>query len=148
VDCEESYHHYGGELMSIESWKQEYYTDPSLCTNDRERAEHTKLKYIGARKENLDRHEVAKERGKNFILDNVEEFSYNGDSCSFCIHHSPGPNDTPICSNCPLDKKSNSCEYHHGSAWWQFCSIGNPEPMITLMDTILSKCDEDGVYRQ
>ena len=134
--------------MSIESWKQEYYTDPSLCTNDRERAEHTKLKYIGARKENLKRHGLV-QINQGLYSDKLE-FGFSGLSCSFCKTYA----NKSGCNSCPLYKEDQWCEINadgedlHELVAYDHFMKGDPEPMITLMDTILSKCDEVGVYRQ
>jgi len=137
--------------MSIESWKQEYYTDPSLCTNDRERAEHTKLKYIGARKENLKRHGLVKKYAGLYLKDHkLHGFSFSGSTCSFCQTYA----NKSGCNSCPLYKEDQWCEINadgedrHELVAYDHFMKGDPEPMITLMDTILSKCDEDGVYRQ
>jgi hypothetical protein len=134
--------------MSIESWKQEYYTDPSLCTNDRERAEHTKLKYIGVRKENLARHGLVQKYAG--LYSDKREFGFSGLSCSFCRTYT----NKSGCNSCPLYKEDQWCEINadgedlHELVAYDHFVKGDPEPMITLMDTILSKCDEDGVYRQ
>ena len=137
--------------MSIESWKQEYYTDPSLCNNDRERAEHTKLKYIGARKENLERHGLIKNQAwLNSKNSAIGTFTFSGSTCSFCQTYA----NKSGCSSCPLYKEDQWCEINadgedlHELVAYDHFMKGDPEPMITLMDTILSKCDEDGVYRQ
>jgi len=137
--------------MSIESWKQEYYTEPCLCTNDRERAEHTKLKYIGARKGNLERHGLVKKYAGLYLKDHkLHGFPFSGSTCSFCQTYA----NKSGCNSCPLYREDQWCEINadgedlHELVAYDHFVKGDPEPMIALMDTILSKCDEDGVYRQ
>ena len=111
--------------MSLQSWKKEFYS-PISKTNKKNSLQHSLIKWIGLRKENLAKHEV--EYNPDFVDITYKESALHiGDnSCALCRNY-------VSCDKCPL--------YNCFSEYEHFVIHSNPEPMIALIQRTI----EEGV---
>ena len=111
--------------MSLQSWKKEFYS-PISKTNKKNSLQHSLTKWIGLRKENLEKHEV--EYNPDFVDITYKEsvLRIDASSCALCKNY-----DT--CDECPL----NDCQNEYKA----FVKTSNPEPMVAF----IQKAIDDGV---
>jgi len=123
--------------MSIKSWKEEFYPVTAKEVNtygtDKELIEHSLKKWNGLRKENLEKHQIAK---GHYSLSDIEKeyFSADGGSCALCQRYDDN------CEGCPLEKVRGSVACsdetknediaNTRSPWHEWTHNDNPEPMI------------------
>lgn len=123
--------------MSLETWKLEFYpTDASDCKED-DALEHSLRKWIGLRKENLEKHGLkCNDNSDAFINDEGSDifFMISYETCSLCqfyFGYEKGD-----CQKCPLSIARNGevCfRPDDESPYEDFVNCGNPEPMIELI---------------
>lgn len=103
--------------MSIKSWKKEFY---SIKAKDASHPlEHSLVKWIGLRHENLKRHELHVQEFSNIGDKKGNIFRVDSSSCALCLEVNTN------CSNCCLE----SCSHEFDK--WE--DDHNPEPMIKLL---------------
>jgi len=93
--------------MSLTTWKQEFYTTPATTPQDKLSAiEHSLKKWRGLTKENLERHQVAKNNKFIFdIKDKTDALLIAGSSCALCcLYYLDG------CEGCPLYRSLGNIE--------------------------------------
>lgn len=137
----------------IESWKKEFYHIPArkAAGDDLTAVEHSLKKWMGLRKENLDKHKVA-QRGKTiFSID--DELRVSNKTCALCIGHLQEQEDVrqSPCASCPLYKvrggyacdhagpddpnlDPNHYPYRRVSPFEFFVYFNDPEPMIRWLE--------------
>ena len=110
--------------MSLQTWKKEFYS-PISKTNKGNSLQHSLIKWIGLRKENLAKHEVEYNPDFGDITYKGSVLRIDSSSCALCKNY-----DT--CDKCPL----NDCQNEYGA----FVKSSNPEPMIAF----IQKAIDDG----
>lgn len=87
--------------MSLETWKAEFYPQPACEVSAEDAVQHALTKWVGLRKDNLERHEVASFGG--FIQDKSGRLLFWIDdvTCSLCQLYRYRGNE---CGHCPLAK--------------------------------------------
>ena len=106
--------------MSVQTWLDEFGTKTDL------------EKWIGLRKENLEKHGCFLNGSRRLEDKEVNKLYINGRTCQLCRDYY---NDTGKCENCPLDKDGNGCD-NYESPWEIWIRTGNPEPMIQALTRI------------
>lgn len=125
--------------MSLESWQEEFY--PVKANKDMtvlQALKHTLLKYIGARKKNLDKHGMTKNKGE-FWSSSIHDikslepsFVFGTETCSLCSKYF-----FKDCIKCPIKENGSGCILKKTSPYYVFCRTGNPEPMIRLVRKLI-----------
>ncbi len=128
--------------MSLQSWKNEFYSIPAdQCPVD-EAINHSIRKWTGLRAENIARHGL---RFSQSLLQ-VDESSksrldIDSSSCALCHHYMRNPEgDYNNCSACPLYQARNntSCDKRMPGESFSPYLIGtvqdNPEPMLQWLE--------------
>ena len=124
--------------MSIETWKAEYY--PCEAKDATDSIQHSLTKWIGLRKENLDRHGLLKGVCELYTETDGGVFKINNDTCALCIEFlCPGAADP--CVRCPLYKHlGHACDNGDGeddqSPYHSFIADDDPEPMIVALSKL------------
>ncbi len=112
--------------MSLESWKAEFLPKPAKDVLADEAIAHSLQKWRGLTKEARDKHGLSEVDFKLLI---------NGNSCALCL-----TNDA--CSTCPIMVTTELFCGQTGSAWSVAKRIGNPQPMIDLLQLLKDKENE------
>jgi hypothetical protein len=110
--------------MSLESWKAEYYPVPADQCPPEQAVEHSLRKWIGLRRENLERHGMRAMSEDITDAQTSEWFRIGASTCSLCETHT-------ICRGCPL--LAGQC-VDGMNAWWD---DHDPEPMIAALEAAL-----------
>lgn len=127
--------------MSLATWKQEFYRYTAYDLKDESWEavlDHSLLKWIGLREENLNKHGVFMDECylRNKDLSKVSIIIIDGSSCALCEKSKDPYDDRTDCSNCPLTKVvPNNCSKEFNV----FMDKYNPEPMIELLAKALDK---------
>lgn len=132
--------------MTTQSWLDEFYTDPSECKTDLAAAKQGLKKYIGARKENLNKHDQG--LGSARLFDNKAKedvFDFSNNQCAFCGLYWRDKADE--CGRCPVIVEGQTC-YSFEHPFSMFLHRNDPEPLITLLTTIRNNLLEDPAYYQ
>lgn len=122
--------------MSLETWAAEFMPVQANEIKDKSDLEclyHARLKWLGLTKDNLDKHEVRREKRRLMDAEGTPWVLISGYSCSLCLKYSVYEGFMPNCSRCPL--KRCAVEY----ATWLGC--GDPQPMIKLLEKAISKLE-------
>jgi hypothetical protein len=85
--------------MSVESWKEEFYSEPADQVPAGRAARHSLKKWKGVLPENLKKHNVAYINGRVFDRYRDDEVIFGSDTCALCQAFDVG--DEP-CRNCTL----------------------------------------------
>lgn len=123
--------------MSMETWKKEFYPITAREVSVDDAAAHSLKKWIGLRKENLDKHEVVMAAIRKPMLQdkNGESHLFIDDStCALCMHHLHKYTNRRACVTCPITLATGlPCDREAHSPWsiWQFNR--DPEPMIVVL---------------
>lgn len=131
--------------MSLQTWKEEFYPiaakamEKLKASDDLSLLNHSLKKWIGLRKENLEKHGIIYSKSMNALY-NSEDFigtigassiSINGSSCSLCQRYGNS------CHSCPLkESRGTSCDADIEetlSPWGEWIFNENPEPMILAL---------------
>lgn len=140
--------------MSLESWLEEFYPIPADKSTREGAVEHSLQKWIGLRKENLDKHECsvtgpAHKEHARVVSKDLERIGYlliSSNTCSLCYHYyndSP-PDEENYCSACPLYQSLGmACD---AASWdgteigpfarWYYSNGNDLEPMIKALEEI------------
>ncbi len=128
--------------MSLKTWKKEFYPIPASEVEGRTEAiQHSLVKWVGLRGENLRKHNV---RLIGISLTDAragERLDISSDSCALC--HLYLRTSGSRCGKCPLVTVRNKypCDIRipqEGlSPFHYFALEGNPEPMIELLEKVL-----------
>lgn len=115
--------------MSIETWKQEFYVE-ELADNDLDATQNCLTKWIGLRKENLDKHDILINFFGNIFDKENDVFYIDINSCQLCrLYVDCG------CKGCPLFKfLGKECDDGTDSIFSSWHSGSNPEPMIAALE--------------
>ena len=114
--------------MSLETWKQEFYSQPAADVKPELAVDHSLQKWIGLRSGNLKKHGVAilAEGSVYDPKDPACRINIDADSCALCIHFRG-------CPRCPLFAALNrSCD-GDDSVYLHWIRTRNPEPMIAAL---------------
>lgn len=123
--------------MSLKTWIKEFYPVPANTVPADQAAQHSLRKWIGARKENLERHGVFKGYDKSIWAE--AEFEFNTDTCALCCHYYDIFGCDPCC---PLiivrgvqcdETTDRDNEDDKNSPFHSFSIAADPEPMIELL---------------
>ncbi len=119
--------------MTLESWKSEFYPIEASEVPESEAVAQSLQKWIGLRKENLDKHECFLDEFG--VVDvNGEYLMINADSCALCSYYQLAG-----CGICPLSEAGYGCELYE-SPWDKFTEDNsNVEPMIAALTEISKK---------
>lgn len=130
--------------MSLIDWEKKYYksVEGAKDWTDKKCAEHTLKKYRGVKK--VKDYDLILEDSELHLKGTDHFFVFGSHTCSFCEKYYKENNKKP-CRNCPLHKEKNNCDIDN-SAYDLFTKENDPNPMIKLMKTIISKCDTEGKY--
>lgn len=131
--------------MSLKTWKEEFYPFEAYLFTEKssglEAAKHSLQKWIGMRKENLERHGGYRKTYGDLGFrekDIVRSFQIYNESCSLCQKFLRPHGGEPWCKACPLaiarggvpcDKK-NALLGETVSPWFSWTALADPEPMI------------------
>lgn len=132
-------------IPNPQGWLDEFYSERA-CDVPAERAlEHGLRKWIGARKENLERYGLCLRKeehdywGVRVPGTDTEILLFNTDTCALCSHH----RDTcsrPHCPACPLRLATpKACNVT--GPWGHFIDHGDPEPMIAALEQAIRERD-------
>ena len=146
--------------MSLQTWKETFYEDimnmkEEKRLSDLSCAEHTLKKYQGLLPENLEKHGVGlfgralREKNLSYVeLLATGEFDFSSDTCSFCLKHYNFEYQITECGNCPIGRISKPCGGNNKeNTWYQVIFTKDPNPMITLMEKIITMCDSEGKFQ-
>jgi hypothetical protein len=70
--------------MSVESWKEEFYSEPANQVPAGRAARHSLKKWQGALPENLEKHDVAYVNARVFDLSRRDEVIFGSGTCALC----------------------------------------------------------------
>lgn len=121
--------------MSIETWKQEFF---EADFQQERQCQQSLKKWIGLRKENLEKHKCAREW--NTILDVQRKgIRITAGTCSLC-HFNYETDELDECEGCPLYKHLGvSCDACSTSPYSFWLLSSDPEPMIKALTIIAEK---------
>ena len=120
--------------MSTQTWLEEFVPDVAF-PDDLMALKYSLKKYIGARRENLEKHQV-KHLNCEIFYQGFSFYRYDAGTCYFCHQYRSSP-----CISCPLYKVyDHSCD-GPDSPYGKFIK-GDPEPMINLISMAISKLEE------
>ena len=120
--------------MSAQTWLEEFVPDVAF-PDDLVALKYALKKYIGARRENLEKHQV-KHLYCEILYQGFSFYRYDAGTCYFCHQYRSSP-----CISCPLYKVyDHSCD-GPDSPYGKFIK-GDPEPMINLISMAISKLEE------
>ena len=120
--------------MSAQTWLEEFVPDVAF-PDDLVALKYSLKKYVGARRENLEKHQV-KHLYCEIIYQGFSFYRYDAGTCYFCHQYRSSP-----CISCPLYKVyDHSCD-GPDSPYGKFIK-GDPEPMINLISMAISKLEE------
>lgn len=123
--------------MSLETWKDEFYPVPADKVEAKDAVAHSLRKWIGLRKENLERHGVVR---RGFM---IHDKNYTGkllpiddQTCALCVHYE---GDDCKCTACPLQQvRKKRCDRklltEYRAPYLAFIHCGDPEPMIQCLE--------------
>ena len=86
--------------MSIESWKEEFYSEPANQVPAGRAARHSLKKWQGALSENLEKHDVAYTNARVHSRFENEVVVFGSDTCALCAAFDWDA----ACSRCPLTR--------------------------------------------
>lgn len=127
--------------MSLKAWKDEYYPTEAKDVPAADALAHSLRKWIGLRKENLERHGLCAASG-----DIHEHGSSSGgaimivaaSSCALCRHWLDWI--TRSCADCPLNELlGHPCDYGLNNPYAAWVHQGDPEPMIRALEGAIEK---------
>ena len=138
--------------MSLESWKAEFYPVEASEVSVKDALAHSKRKWEGLRRENLERHGLELEGGGLVAASSVGTlFFIASDSCALChyfLEKSKGDY-YQRCTNCPLRMvRGEPCDapsHNPPSPWGSFIRENDPLPMIALIDEAIAASSTEGV---
>jgi len=114
--------------MSINTWKEEFYSPIKLPLTDAEAIDHCLKKWRGFRAPALERHEISF-GGVRSATDCMTSIQ----TCALCVKYR-----REDCINCPLvTVRGEPCFSSEGvgiSPYHTFIDTRNPEPMISLLE--------------
>ena len=120
--------------MSAQTWLEEFVPDVAF-PDDLVALKYALKKYVGARRENLEKHQV-KHLYCEILYQGFSFYRYDTSTCYFCHQYRSSP-----CISCPLYKVyDHSCD-GPDSPYGEFIK-GDPEPMINLISMAISKLEE------
>ena len=121
--------------MSAQTWLEEFVPDVAF-PDDLVALKYSLKKYVGARRENLEKHQV-KHLNCEIFYRGFSFYRYDASTCYFCHQYGePSP-----CIDCPLYKVYDHCCSGPDSPYGKFIK-GDPEPMINLISMAISKLEE------
>jgi len=143
--------------MSLKTWKAEFYSVLAADVPESDAVQHSLTKWIGLRKENLEKHRVVLHQkllvgmGTVPFSEFTDSFYVDSESCALCIHHlkygASNIGKTNGCSSCPLYQlRDTRCDRRKSglssgtigkSPYEEFTISGNPEPMIEALTRCL-----------
>ncbi len=121
--------------MSLESWIKEFYSTPAEMVDVDASLQHSLTKWIGAREENLNKHDLIVLGARLCEKHNQRKsIAFTGHTCALCYNY-------PTCDGCPLSnlKDETSLEYPCINQYNFFQQLGNPEPMIALIQSVIDQ---------
>ena len=113
--------------MSLQSWKKEFYS-PISKVSKKDALQHSLIKWVGLRKENLAKHGVEYDSTIGAITFKGSKLAIDGWSCALCRKYKS-------CDDCPL----GDCAFEYG----HFQRVSNPESMIDLIQSTVDKSSEN-----
>ena len=121
--------------MSAQTWLEEFVPDVAF-PDDLVALKYALKKYIGARQENLEKHQV-KHLYCEIFYQGFSFYRYDASTCYFCHQYGePSP-----CIDCPLYKVNDHCCSGPDSPYGKFIK-GDPEPMINLISIAISNLEK------
>ena len=121
--------------MSAQTWLEEFVPDVAF-PDDLVALKYTLKKYVGARRENLEKHQV-KHLNREIFYQDFSFYRYDAGTCYFCRQYGePSP-----CIGCPLYKVNDHCCSGPDSPYGEFTK-GDPEPMINLISIAISNLEK------
>ena len=121
--------------MSAQTWLEEFVPDVAF-PDDLVALKYTLKKYVGARRENLEKHQV-KHLNCEIFYQGFSLYRYDAGTCYFCHQYGePSP-----CIGCPLYKVYDRSCYGPDSPYDEFTK-GDPEPMINLISIAISNLEK------
>lgn len=120
--------------MSGDSWKAEFY--PSEAKDHPGDIRHSLRKWIGLRKENLERHGLVSEFLDASLQDedNYEVIPVDDTTCSLCVKYLNWD-----CGACPVVAVTGSWCGARDSPYDIYATTGDPEPMIKVLRECLER---------
>lgn len=131
--------------MSVKTWKEEFYPVPAVDVPAAEAAAHSLRKWIGARPENLARHDVRLNGETGSVMDDTDDrVRFTSVTCALCARFfdiENIENQSEACRQCPLAlaRGGVSCtdviEDEDESPFYMLTSDKpSPEPMISWLE--------------
>lgn len=131
--------------MSLETWKEEFYPiDAEYVSEEEDAVAHSLRKWIGLRKENLDKHRISS-TGWIGISDGDEYVYIDSSTCALCQRYF---DDEAVneCASCPLfDLLGKRCDNGDDSPFVIWGEYENPEPMIAALKQLV---EQDGEHSE
>lgn len=121
--------------MSLKTWKEEFYPIDAEYVSEEDAVEHSLRKWIGLRKENLDKHRIS--TGWTGISDGDEDVYIDSSTCALCQRYF---DDEAVneCASCPLfDLLGKRCDNGDDSPFVIWGEYENPEPMIAALEQLV-----------
>lgn len=124
--------------MSIRTWKEEFYPKRAQETTKAEALDHSILKWIGLRPENLAKHEMRQDVFGCLRDTAGDKVFVDSSTCALCHHHRGSNNyvDDNACNGCPLFEvrdrvQCDAARMREADApYFLFMHGNDPEPMI------------------
>ena len=121
--------------MSLETWKAEFYPIEACDVPKEAAIAHSLQKWIGLRKENVERHGGMHTRHRLDFYSG--RFYADSGACALCLLYMEDPQSQ--CRNCPLVAVlGEPCDERLGSPYQVWYDTSNPELMIAALQKALA----------
>jgi hypothetical protein len=126
--------------MSLQTWKDEFYSDPNVKMTKKQVIQHSLKKWTGLRKENLEKHDCRYNGSRGQIEDGYDEpLGIDTGSCALCVKYLNWDADiNNVCRKCPLyESLGEQCDAYGNSPFQIWIGTHDPEPMIEALEKLL-----------
>lgn len=133
--------------MSLKTWKEEFYPVEADKVPEEHAIAHSLQKWIGLRKENLEKHKckITDRLPRSVVNDHTTKDSLpiTWKSCALCQHYDGPEEEYHECNGCPLKQlRDRPCDQavldsDEEAPYTIFVATLDPEPMIELLEQAL-----------
>jgi hypothetical protein len=131
--------------MSLESWKEDFYpVEANDVPPGKPSIEHSLVKWVGLREENLNKHNIIfDDDDGNIGGDGDGSLSISGESCALCCNYLADG-----CRGCPLfislgGRVCDDSGKAKDSPFGRYFEEHTPEPMIQALELALKNFEEE-----
>lgn len=137
--------------MSLYTWKREFYPKPARDVPVKDAVQHSLVKWIGLRPDNLARHGLCRDEDGFTIIepdDKENKLDISAASCALCVHFlkDEDEEDGDDCRLCPLAIARGGVHCDEAAMWY-----ADPEsisPRLTAEEYALLSAEKYSPYRR